>query len=155
MCSCEKSCATSAVASKLWSLLHTLSIAAIAINTAAYKLCVYNHENWAQFHHHSRNWNIHPWLSNTLPAVAAAQCITPCGAFDPPTHYIYGEYTTLDWGQRKFAVNVPGISNCKLLMTEVEGSMICNIHHLTMHIIYTILSGSVSGIAFWILNWRG
>ena len=48
-----------------------------------------------------------------------------------------------------------GISNCKLPMTEVEGSMIRDIHHLTMvHIIYTILrrrnyiSSSVSGTAF-------
>ena len=35
--------------------------------------------------------NIHPWLSNILPAVAAVQYMpymTPCGTFDSPTHYI-------------------------------------------------------------------
>ena len=47
-------------------------------------------------------------------------------------------------------------------MTEVEGSMIRDIHLLTMvHIIYTYgawadyVSGSVSGIAFLNLNRRG
>ena len=51
---------------------------------------------------------------------------------------------------------------CKLPMTEVEGSMIRDIHLLTMvHIIYTYgawadyVSGSVSGIAFLNLNRRG
>ena len=40
---------------------------------------------------------------------------------------------------------VRGISNCKLSMTEVEGSMIHDIHHLTMvHIIYTIVRGQIT-----------
>ena len=38
-----------------------------------------------------------------------------------------------------------GISNCKLPMTEVKGSMIRNIHHfITVHIIYTIVCGWIT-----------
>ena len=38
-----------------------------------------------------------------------------------------------------------GISNCKLPMTEVEGSMIRDVHHLTMdHIIYTKVRGQIT-----------
>ena len=38
-----------------------------------------------------------------------------------------------------------GISNCKLPMTEVEGSLIRDIHHLTMvHIIHTIVHGQIT-----------
>ena len=44
------------------------------------------------------------------------------------------------------------ISNCKLLMTEVKGSMVRDKHHLTMVIYYSALAdyvnSSVSGIAF-------
>ena len=41
--------------------------------------------------------------------------------------------------QRKFAADIPqaGISNCKLPMTKVEGSMICDIHHGSYDICYT------------------
>ena len=38
-----------------------------------------------------------------------------------------------------------GISNCKRPMTEVKGSVVRNIHHLTMvHIIYTILRRQIT-----------
>ena len=41
--------------------------------------------------------------------------------------------------------NARGVSKCKVQITEVEGSMICYIHHLTMvHVIYTILHGRIT-----------
>ena len=65
-------------------------------------------------------------------------------------NHVYGEYTTRDRGQRKFVVDISrtkgkGYIYCKLPMTEVEGSMIRDIHHLTMvHIIYTIVRGWIT-----------
>ena len=73
------------------------------------------------------------------------------------------EYTTRDRGQRKFAADIPrakgeGYIYCKLPMTEVKGSMIRRIHHLTMvHIIFTIVHRQiyVSGFCFryYIFEW--
>ena len=48
---------------------------------------------------------------------------------------MYGEYTPHDQGQRKVDVRIlkaEGISNCKLPMTEVNGSMIRYVYKLVL-----------------------